>query len=270
LRLRSLLPVAPPRSGWRLPAGSPASRTNHFAIGLAVLLAATLAVPAAVAARPSIVAPTPSNSVSPDFIWEIPQPPDPTPPPAPEPPPPPPAPEIPVFAHARGLALTQISPAARAVGYHQAGRSTRSVPLTPVRPSITNGRPGAGPWGLIQPSRRRGTDRASAVDIALPADVAVHSPVTGRVAKVERYRLYRRIPDLKVTIIPDDRPHAEVVLLHVARVPVVEGDRVIAGETVVAKTARPLPLRSAIERYSGKMPHVHLEVRPSATIKRTR
>jgi hypothetical protein len=238
-------------------------------VSLTVVLVAILALPAAVTARPNVDTGTPAVSVSPDFLWELPPPPPPEPEPAPAPAPPP-APELPVFAHARGLALTQVSTQVRAVGYHQAGRSTRSVPMTAVAPGITSAPPGKGPWGLIQPSRRRGTDRASAVDLALPADVPVHSPVTGRVVKVERYRLYRRIPDIKVTIIPDARPHAEVVLLHVARVPVKPGDRVVAGESVVAKTARPLPLRSTIERYSGRMPHVHIEVRPSATVARRR
>jgi murein DD-endopeptidase MepM/ murein hydrolase activator NlpD len=270
LRVRTPWRTVSPTAGWRLPAGErrPIRRSRPVAT-LTIVLVAALAVPAAVTARPKVDTGTPAVSVSPDFRWELPTPPPSEPEPAPEPAPPP-APELPVFAHARGLPLTQVSTQVRAVGYHQAGRSTRAVPMTAVTPGITSAPPGKGPWGLVQPSRRRGTDRAGAVDLALPADVPVHSPVTGRVVKVERYRLYRRIPDIKVTIVPDARPHAEVVLLHVARVPVKPGDRVVAGQTVVAKTARPLPLRSTIERYSGRMPHVHVEVRPSSTVARKR
>jgi murein DD-endopeptidase MepM/ murein hydrolase activator NlpD len=268
LRVRAPWRSVSPAGGWRLPAaGLRPARRSRPVLSLTVMLVVILALPAAVTARPNVDIGTPAVSVSPDFRWELPLPPVPEPEPEPAPPP---APELPVFAHARGLPLTQVSAQVRAVGYHQAGRSTRSVPMTAVAPGITSTPPGEGPWGLIQPSRRRGTDRASAVDLALPADVPVHSPVTGRVTKVERYRLYRRIPDIKVTIVPDARPHAEVVLLHVARVPVQPGDRVVAGQSIVAKTARPLPLRSTIERYSGRMPHVHVEVRPSSTVARKR
>jgi multidrug resistance efflux pump len=48
---------------------------------------------------------------------------------------------------------------------------------------------------------------------------------------------------------------------HVAGVSVREGDTVVAGETVIAETARRVPVRNQIDRILGRrLPHVHLEV----------
>jgi hypothetical protein len=163
-----------------------------------------------------------------------------------------PAPALPVFALAGRLELTELSPSVHTVGYHQA-RGSGALALTPVAP--------AGDEALILPSRGRGTAATSAVDVALPDERVLHAPVSGTVTSVEKYRLYNRASDVRVAIRPDDAPDHEVVLLHVARVRVSAGDRVVAGETVIAGSARVLPFPSQIERWSGAMPHVHLEVR---------
>jgi hypothetical protein len=115
----------------------------------------------------------------------------------------------------------------------------------------------------VLPSRGRRTPPTSAVDVVMLPDDRVLSPVSGTVEDVERFSLYGRYRDRKVTIVPDDAPHLRVVAIHVARVLVAPGDRVEAGTTELAKRARPFPFRSQIDKLTApdRWGHVHLEVK---------
>jgi hypothetical protein len=115
----------------------------------------------------------------------------------------------------------------------------------------------------VLPSRGRRTPPTSAVDVVMLPDDRVLSPVSGTVEDVERFSLYGRYRDRKVTIVPDDAPHLRVVAIHVARVLVAPGDRVEAGTTELAKRARPFPFRSQIDKLTApdRWAHVHLEVK---------
>lgn len=159
-------------------------------------------------------------------------------------------------ALARVDALTIHQPAREIVvaGFHQAS-TPGSLALEPV-----------GEAARVLPSRGRGYPRTSAVDVVLVDDEPVRAPVSGRVVEVERYALYGRHPDFRVTIEPHDRPDLRVVLLHVARLRVEEGERVAAGETVLARTARRFPFRSQVddETAPDAWPHVHLEVKATS------
>lgn len=62
---------------------------------------------------------------------------------------------------------------------------------------------------------------------------------------------------------PDAHPGWEVKLLHIVGVQVRAGDRVVAGETVVARQPRLLPFESQVDEVrtvDPVWPHVHLEV----------
>lgn len=172
------------------------------------------------------------------------------------------------FAAAGGVVLSAVSDAVVVTGYHEASRSTGAVALRPAAeaPPVPRdgGRLGDTPATVILPSRGRGTAATSAVDLALPAGEAIRSPVDGRVVEVEGYRLYGRSDDVMITIAPDGAADLVVAVLHVDGIRVQAGQRVTAGRTVLAATARRLPFRSQIERYSGALPHVHVDVRPTA------
>jgi murein DD-endopeptidase MepM/ murein hydrolase activator NlpD len=185
-----------------------------------------------------------------------------------------PAPPGIAFAEVDGVELVLPAAAVIAHGFHEAG-SGGPVPLTPIgrfEPGgDTNGfdESGAvvdtsGPHYLVMPTRNRGTAPTGAVDVVLEPGEDVLAPVDGVVTKVADFALYGRHQDTLVHIRPDRAPHLEVKVLHVEGVVVGEGDPVVAGETVVAATARRIPVRNQIDRFVGRaLPHVHLEVVPA-------
>lgn len=169
---------------------------------------------------------------------------------------------------ARGGAHDLVLPGrVTAVGYHESGHP-RAFPLDPrgrpvhnlnvakVRlPEASNG-----PEYVVMASRGRRAGGTTAVDIAMPPNEPVLSPVTGRVANVSTYALYGRVPDVIVDLVPEGRPELLVRMYHVDRVVVGPGAPVVAGETVLARGARGLPFGSQIDRLAGPGPHVHMEV----------
>lgn len=178
-------------------------------------------------------------------------------------------------AHSRAFAgldhLQLVLPAgARAIGFHESG--TRGAkPLHPMgiprvndnMTKLAKAPVGDGFEYLVLGSRARRSAATSAVDVAMPFNNPVQSPVTGRIVDATAYLLYREVPDNAVSIVPDSRPDLVVVLMHLNGLKVNIGDRVEAGKTVLALTARLLPFGSQIDRYAGRMPHVHMEVRPN-------
>jgi hypothetical protein len=170
---------------------------------------------------------------------------------------------LPTFAHAAGAPLTLVSGWVSVASYHEAGRSIPTTPMHPALPVITAEPPAdSSAWGVVEATRRRGTHPHSAVDLAMPYGEVVYAPVTGHVAAVEPYLLYGRIPDLRMKLVPDAAPGVEVVVLHVDGAMVQAGDRLVAGQTPLAVTPRVLPFASTVEKVSGPLPHVHIEVRP--------
>lgn len=173
-----------------------------------------------------------------------------------------------VFATAAGVPLFTPSGEARVVGYHQAA-SGAALPFEPRGAPFTNRNvprytplpASPGPAYAILGNRRRGTHPASAVDIAVPHNVTLTSPVTGTVEDVSSYLLYGRHPDLRVTVVPDGRPDLRLVMIHVNGNLVSPGQHLIAGQTPVALTAMQFSFRSQIDEFAGPVPHVHLEMR---------
>ncbi|HSK24937.1 MAG TPA: hypothetical protein VK906_17260 [Egicoccus sp.] len=178
------------------------------------------------------------------------------------------------FAEVDGAEL--VLPAAQVVahGFHEPG-GDGPEPLTPVGTLRTAGATGfdeadavadpSGPGYLVLPTRNRGTSPTGAVDIVVEVGEDVLAPVDGIVTTVADYTLYGTHADTLVHIRPDAAPHLEVKVLHVAGVSVREGDPVVAGETVIADTARRVPVRNQIDRFvDRRLPHVHLEVLSAA------
>lgn len=137
------------------------------------------------------------------------------------------------------------------IGFHQSSTST----VLPHRR-----------WGIslseFLPSRSRGTHRAGAVDVTMPPGDRVYAPVSGKVVEAKGYALYGRYRDEMLRIVPDGDTRMITTVLHVQGLNVKAGDRVVAGETVIAGSARKFPFWSQIDAYSGKpWGHVHIETR---------
>ncbi len=177
---------------------------------------------------------------------------------------PPPAPAPRVVATVDGVELVEPSTALAAIGFHEG--ATTAATLTPVGRAVGNA-PGIatppatdGPDYRIMPSRGRAAGPTSAIDLALPETEAVHAVVTGTVVNVQDYLLYGETPDVLIEIVPDGQPDLKVQLFHVRDPQVAIGDRVTAGETVLAAQPRLLPFGSQIDRFVGHAgPHVHVQ-----------
>ena len=111
-------------------------------------------------------------------------------------------------------------------------------------------------------SRERETGLRTAADVVADPDVEIRSPVTGRVKRAGTYVLYCKHRDDYMVVEPDDHPGWEVKLLHIDGVQVRAGDRVVAGETVVAPRPTRLPFASQVDEVTAQppWPHVHIEV----------
>jgi uncharacterized repeat protein (TIGR01451 family) len=153
-----------------------------------------------------------------------------------------------VFALAQSLPLVELGPATVGYGYHQSLFRT-AIGLRPFEPHVVMG------------SRNRGTGSTTAADIVVGSRARIHAPVSGRIVAVERYLLYCERPDWKVVIKPEADPSLRVLVLHMGRPAVQDGDRVVAG---ASKIGRAPPNDWADSQTNGyfpaKYPHVHVEV----------
>jgi murein DD-endopeptidase MepM/ murein hydrolase activator NlpD len=140
------------------------------------------------------------------------------------------------FATVGGVTLTHPSSRVERVGFHQSnhdGARQLTVLPTAVAPTTLE-------------DRERDTGAHGAADVVVDPATEIRAPVTGRVKRAGTYVLYCRHSDDYVVIEPDDRPGWEVKILHIDGVQVSAGDRVVAGETVVAP--RPTVDRSRRDR----------------------
>jgi hypothetical protein len=111
-------------------------------------------------------------------------------------------------------------------------------------------------------TRDRDTTPRGAADVVVDPATEIRAPVTGRVMRAGSYVLYCEHSDDFAVIEPDSHPGWEVKLLHIDGVQVGTGDRVVAGETVIAPRATQLPFESQVNDHTAKpgWPHVHIEV----------
>lgn len=172
-----------------------------------------------------------------------------------------------VFAGLTNLQV-RLPPHVAMIGFHESAARS-ALPLHPVgiprnndnMTRLLSAPVSKGPEYVVMGTRNRRPGPTSAVDLAMPFNHPVVSPVSGTVVQVGSYLLYGRVPDNTIVISPDARPDLLMVVLHTNGVRVSEGQRVVAGETMLALTARLLPFRSQIDSYAGRLPHVHIEFR---------
>lgn len=110
------------------------------------------------------------------------------------------------------------------------------------------------------PSRGRPFHPHSALDVAVTPGTEALSPVTGTVVEVSPYVLYGKHPDTRIVIQPDGAPHLGVGVLHVTGPLVTVGQEVTVG-TPLAAEATQFPFSSQIDRFAGRAPHIHIEVK---------
>lgn len=181
-------------------------------------------------------------------------------------------PTTPPLARLDDLQLWSPAAAPIIVGYHEAA-TVSAIGVTPIgrltedrnttRTDLPADAAVGGPY-LVLTSRGRAAGPTSAVDVVLEPGVAVLAPVTGRVADVRSYLLYGTHQDLRIELVPDDRPDVRLVLIHLDGAEVAIGDRVTGGVTPIARTARLFPFSSHIDRETepDRYPHVHMELQP--------
>lgn len=179
--------------------------------------------------------------------------------------------ETPAFAAFEDIDLHLPTEQPVLVGFHEAS-SRDAFEMRPVGHVVDNENTTkfdppegseAGSDYLVLSSRGRPQAATSAVDVMMREDDPVRSPVHGTVTDVRDYHLYGSHRDYRVEVAPEDRPELRIVLIHVADVQVEIGDVVVAGQTILAGTARPFPFGSQIDRYTepDRWPHVHVEVK---------
>jgi hypothetical protein len=157
------------------------------------------------------------------------------------------------YATVGGVTLRHPSSRVERVGFHQAnhdGAREMEVLPTAVAPVVLD-------------DRERNTGRHSASDLVVDPEVELRAPVSGVVKRAGTYVLYCKYSDDFLVIEPDDHPGWEVKLLHIDGVMVRAGDRVVAGETVVAPRPTQLPFESQVDEVrtvDPAWPHVHIEV----------
>lgn len=151
------------------------------------------------------------------------------------------------------MTLTHPGALVERVAFHQSNndgaRQLTALP-TAVAPTVLD-------------DRERDTGSAGAADIVVAPGSEIRAPVTGRVKRAGRYVLYCKYSDDYVVIEPDDRPGWEVKILHIDGVQVRAGNRVVAGQTVLAPRATQLPFESQVDEVrtaDPAWPHVHVEV----------
>jgi hypothetical protein len=176
----------------------------------------------------------------------------------------------PRFATFGGLDLYLPSETPVVVGFHEAA-TDEALTMEPVGETKSNDNttkfePGGDEDGApyrVLASRGRAHAATSAVDVVMRDDDPVHSPVSGTVTDVRPYVLYGGHRDVRLEIAPADAPELRIVMIHIDDVEVAAGDDVVAGETVLAGTARPFPFGSQIDRFTepDRWPHVHIEVK---------
>lgn len=181
-----------------------------------------------------------------------------------------------VIAWFEDVAIANLSQDAILVGFHEAA-GPGPLTLTPER-VVEDHNPGADkpqPAGtagaeqdtdlVVLPSRGRGAGATTAIDVAVPEGSPILSPVSGTVLTADRYVLYGQHEDHIVRIAPDGRPDLAVKLIHITAPTVQVGQRVEAGRTPIAGSAKTFPFSSQIDRLTEERdghigPHVHLEL----------
>jgi hypothetical protein len=157
------------------------------------------------------------------------------------------------FAVAGDVTLRHPTRRVERVGFHQSNHEGARV-LEPLPSAVA-------PTDLE--TRGRLTSGRTAADIVSDPEGEVRAPVSGKVLRAGTYVLYCKYSDDYVAIEPDAHPGWEVKILHIDGVRVRPGQRVVAGETVIAPRPTKLPFKSQVDEAATAdppWPHVHVEV----------
>lgn len=157
------------------------------------------------------------------------------------------------FATVGGVTLRHPSSRVERVGFHEANHDGARQ-LEPLPTAVSP---------VTLESRNRPTDSRTAADVVVDPAVEIRSPATGRVRVAGTYTLYCDYTDSYLIIEPDEHPGWQVKILHINGLRVSEGDRLIAGETVVARAATKFPFQSQVDEIAtgdAPWPHTHIEV----------
>jgi hypothetical protein len=156
------------------------------------------------------------------------------------------------FLEAEGVTLNYPTGHVERAGFHESN-SAASRPLVAL--------PTAGET-FVMPTRDRHTGQNTAVDVLSDPNGEVRAPVSGTIKRGGTYTLYCKYTDSFLVIEPDSHPGWEVKLLHINGLTVTKGQRVEAGQTVVAQRPARLPFHSDVEDFSVApvWTHVHMEV----------
>lgn len=156
------------------------------------------------------------------------------------------------FATVGGIVLHHPSARVERVGFHQSNHEgARELEVLPTAASP-----------VILEARERLTSPRSAADVVVDPAFGIRSPATGTVKRAGGYTLYCEHRDDFVVVAPDARPEWEVKVLHINGVQVRAGQRVVAGQTVLAPGPTRLPFASQVDDHTTDpaWPHVHIEV----------
>lgn len=156
-----------------------------------------------------------------------------------------------VFASLGGVHLHVPTRNLLLIGFHEAAYGVARQ----MRPHDGNAKM------MTLPTRSRPTGSRSAADVAVKPGTQVLSPVSGTVVGVEHYSLYGKYPDSRVRIVSSQNPGMLVSVLHVTGPNVKVGQKVEGGRTVIARAATLFPFESQIDRFAGRAPHAHVEIR---------
>lgn len=153
-----------------------------------------------------------------------------------------------IFALADRLPLVDLGPTTVGYGYHQSLFGT-AIGLRPFGAHVVMG------------SRGRGTGSTTSTDVVVGSRARVRAPVTGEVVGVKRYLLYCERPDWKVVIKPVSDPSLRVLVLHLGRPGIEDGDEVVAGVSRIGRASvNDWPDSQANRYFPDQYPHIHVEV----------
>lgn len=154
------------------------------------------------------------------------------------------------FARVEGVVLRHPSARVERVGFHESNNDGARV----MEPLPTAADP------ITLESRARGTGARTAADVVSDPNVEIRAPVSGRVLRSGTYVLYCDYRDDFAVIEPDERPGWEVKVIHITGVRVRPGERVVAGETVIAARPTKLPFESQVDETTADPPWPHAQI----------
>ncbi|MDQ4132814.1 MAG: M23 family metallopeptidase [Actinomycetota bacterium] len=157
------------------------------------------------------------------------------------------------FATVGGITLQHPSSRVERVGFHEANHdgARQMEPLPSAVAPVT------------LESRGRVTASRTAADVVLDPGSEIRAPATGTVRVAGSYVLYCDYSDGYVIIEPDQHPGWQVKVLHIRGLRVGAGDRVTAGQTVLAGGPAQFPFQSQVDDVATAdppWPHTHIEV----------